>query len=304
MTCWCDAPRFSPFGGGYSRCDHCQTLVIDAGVADFDPRVRDEAGDLYGENYWFGHQTADLGLPDLVSRARSDLSERCAFWLRSLLTVKLPPGRVLEVGCGHGGFVSLLAQAGFDATGLELSPAVVRFARDTFGVPVLTGPIEDQTIPAGSLDAVVMMDVMEHLPDPLGTIARCVDLLAPGGVLLVQTPQYPEGRSLADLNATGHQFPRMLDPREHPFLFSRSSAAALLARAGAPHVGFIPAAYPPYDMSFVAGRDELPTADAADAAKALAATPASRVVLALLDCDQRRLDLLAKYRQLRDGTAG
>ena len=303
MNCWCDSPRFSPFGNGYHRCDSCQTLVVDGGTAGFDPRVRDESADLYGQNYWFAHQTDHLGLPDLVARARSDLSERCAFWLRTLLTVMVPPARVLEIGCGHGGFVSLLAQAGFDAAGLELSPGVVDFARRTFGVPMLTGPIEDQHIPDASLDAVVMMDVMEHLPDPVGTMRRCVRLLAPGGVLLVQTPCYPAHRSLADLTTAGHQFPMMLDPGEHPFLFSQQSAAALLARVGAGHVRFVPPAYPPYDMSFVAAAGPLPSVDPADADAAIATTPAGRVVLALLDCDRRRLELLGKFRQLRDARA-
>ena len=300
MNCWCDAPRFSPFGRGYHRCDNCQTLVVDAGTAGFDPRVTDESSDLYGERYWFGHQTDDLALPDLPSRARTDLGERCAFWLRSLLTVLTPPARVLEIGSAHGGFVSLLRQAGFDATGLELSPTVARFARQTFDVPMLVGPIEDQSLPPGSLDAVVMMDVLEHLPDPLATMTRCVELLAPGGVLLVQTPCYPAGRSLSDLTASGHHFPLMLDPGEHPFLFSQGSATALLARAGAGHVRFVPTIFGQYDMSFVAGREPLATVDPATSDTALAATPASRTVRALLDCDRRRWELLTKFRALRD----
>ena len=58
-------------------------------------------------------------------------------WLRTLMQFVLPPARVLEVGCGHGGFVAMMRQAGYDAMGLELSPSIVKFARDTFDIPVI-----------------------------------------------------------------------------------------------------------------------------------------------------------------------
>lgn len=300
MRCWCGNDDLAFFGPGYRRCDACQTLVAVApppGQAD--PRVTDDAADYYGRDYWFAHQTEDLGCPDLVARARADLGERCVHWLRSLLRYKLPPARVLEVGCGHGGFVAMLRQAGFDATGLELSPSVVQFAADTFGVPVLTGPVEDQSIPAGSLDAVVMMDVMEHLPRPLETLGRCLDLLKPDGVLLVQTPGYPERTSLAALHATGHKFPMMLDPNEHLFLFSPAAAADLFRRLGAAHIEFFPAAFDFYDMAFAVSRSPLPCPLVAERDTALAATVGGRLMQALIDLDDRRLNLLTLYRDLR-----
>jgi 2-polyprenyl-3-methyl-5-hydroxy-6-metoxy-1,4-benzoquinol methylase len=299
MRCWCGNDTLSPFCDGYARCDACQTLVSRGMTAPVDTRVRNDAADFYGRDYWFNHQTQNLGCPDIVARSRADLSERCVHWLRSLLQFKLPPAKVLEVGCGHGGFVAMLRQAGFDATGLELSPSIVKFATDTFGVPVLTGPIEDQTIPAGSLDAVVMMDVMEHLPDPERTLRRCLDLLKPDGVLLIQTPAYPERRSLEDLNRSGHKFPMMLDPDEHLFLFSRSSATALLRQVGAGEVGEIPAIFGFYDMSLAASPGPLPRTTVAERDAALAATVPGRFLQAMLDADDRRLALLEKYRALR-----
>jgi 2-polyprenyl-3-methyl-5-hydroxy-6-metoxy-1,4-benzoquinol methylase len=302
MRCWCGNTNLSPFSPDYARCDDCQTLVSRALAAGpVDTRVRNDAADFYGRDYWFGHQTDRLGCPDIVSRSRSDLADRCPHWLRSLLAFKLPPAKVLEVGCGHGGFVAMLRQAGYDATGLELSPAIVRFAGETFGVPVLTGPVEDQpTLTPGAFDAVVMLDVMEHLPDPAATLGRCLDLLKPDGVLLVQTPGYPEGRSLADLEAAGHKFPMMLDPAEHLYLFSRSAAARLLAGLGGSHVEFVPAVFGFYDMAFAVGRRPAAKPTEAEQVAALAATTGGRFLQALLDLDDRRLALLEKYRGLRD----
>jgi 2-polyprenyl-3-methyl-5-hydroxy-6-metoxy-1,4-benzoquinol methylase len=297
--CWCGNGKLSTFCEGYLRCETCQTLVAQAPPKMLDPRVKNDSADYYGRDYWFGHQTKDLGCPDLVSRTRDDLGERCVHWLRSLLQFKVPPARVLEIGCAHGGFVAMLRQAGFDATGLELSPAIVEYATKTFGVPVLAGPIEDQNIPKASLDAIVMMDVMEHLPNPLQTLGCCLDLLKPGGILLIQTPAYPEHKSLAQLNEEQHQFPKMLDRNEHLFLFSQTSAKEIFRRLDASHIEFIPAIFGFYDMSFVASRQPLVHIPIERRDAALAASVNSRFIQAMLDLDDRRLNLLKLYRELR-----
>ena len=63
MQCWCGNPDLLPFGEGYRRCEACETLVAASGQQAFDPRVGDDSKDLYGKDYWFAHQTADLGCP-------------------------------------------------------------------------------------------------------------------------------------------------------------------------------------------------------------------------------------------------
>ncbi len=299
MQCWCGNADLTSFGEGYRRCQACETLVAAGDAKGFNPRVSNDSKDLYGKNYWFDHQTADLGCPDIISRSRTDLAERCIHWLRSLLQFKLPPAKILEIGCAHGGFVAMLRQAGFDATGLELSSSIVRLARETFEAPVLTGPIEDQSLEPHSLDAIVMMDVLEHLPDPSDTLGRCMNLLSPDGMLLVQTPAYPEGMSMGQLREENHPFLQMLDPNEHLFLFSGSAVAELCRRLEVSCIEFIPAIFDGYDMSFVVSRRPLRRHDPKSQSAALSRTVSGRFIQALLDLDERRLNLLGKYRELR-----
>jgi 2-polyprenyl-3-methyl-5-hydroxy-6-metoxy-1,4-benzoquinol methylase len=296
LTCWCGNESLAPFTYLYRRCDACQTLVAPPPADHADIRVGPDEEGYYGREYWFGHQREDLELPDLASRARTDLPERCLHWLKTLLRVLLPPAKVLEIGSGHGGFVALLRQAGFDATGLELSPWVVDFAKKTFDVPMLHGPIEDQSIPPATLDAIVLMDVLEHLPRPLTTIEKCLSLLKPGGVLFVQTPGYPEHTSMAQLQSSGHKFTQMLDPNEHLFLYSRSSARQLFARLQTPYVEFVPAIFHFYDMAFFASRSRIQMLPPGAASECLLATPPGRLIQAMIDQDDRRLALLEKYR--------
>jgi 2-polyprenyl-3-methyl-5-hydroxy-6-metoxy-1,4-benzoquinol methylase len=300
VHCWCGNSDLSQWGQGYLRCDQCQTLLTEFDPAQPVTRVTDDSADYYGKNYWFDHQTIDLGCPDIVSRSRTDLSERCVHWMACLLQFKLPPAKVLEIGCGHGGFVAMLRQAGFDAMGLELSPSIVKFASEIFAIDVLTGPIEDQDLPPQSLDAIVMMDVLEHLPSPVTTLKKCFDLLKPGGIMLLQTPAYPEGMTLQQISETGHKFAMMLDRNEHLHLFSKPSVRSLLHRVGVSDIEFIPAMFPLYDMSLVAGAAPLRQFDPEVQSAALCQTTSGRFIEALLDLDARRNTLLGKFRQMRD----
>ncbi len=299
LSCWCGNTQLEPFGLGYCLCGACQTLVSASAAAQSDPRVRDDATAYYGRDYWFRHQTADLNCPNIITRSRTDLSERCVHWLRSLLHFKLPPAKVLEIGCAHGGFVAMLRQAGFDASGLELSPSIVELARKSFDVPVLTGPIEDQPISPATYDAIVMIDVMEHLPNPLQTLKRCLELLKPDGVLFIQTPSYPEGYSAARLRTEDHKFQLMIDPQEHLYLFSRSATMKAFEQLNAPYVEFVPAIFRHYDMSFAVSRRPLLHHSLGQRDTALSSTVSGRFMQALIDADDRRLDLLDKYRELR-----
>ena len=280
--CWCGNDTLLKFSPHHKLCDKCQTLVLSAPAAQEDPHVHDDAHDFYGEQYWYQHQR-ELGYADIQTRARADLTERCQHWLQTLLRYKLPPGKVLELGCAHGGFVAMLRAAGFDATGLELSPTIVEFAKRTFGVPMLLGPIEEQQIEPGTLDAIVMMDVLEHLPDPLATLSRCAELLKPDGVLVAQTPRFPPEISYKKMVATRDGFLEQFKPQEHLYLFSEQSAAELFRRAGLGHTSKEPAMFAHYDMFLFAARTA-PTVRTDDqVAQALLDSPRGRLALCWLD---------------------
>src|SRR4051812_39212567 len=166
--CWCGNTELSPFSPTYLKCSLCETLILARMPKPSISKVSDDELDFYGRGYWLSYQEKNFGYPNVTIRSRTDLPERCLHWLRTALKYKLPQGRCLELGSAHGGFVALLRWAGFDATGLELSPWMMNYARQTFDVPMLLGRIEEQAIEAGSLDVVGLMDVLEHLPDPAG----------------------------------------------------------------------------------------------------------------------------------------
>jgi SAM-dependent methyltransferase len=285
-TCWCGNTSLERFSPTYLRCANCETLISDRQAGSEITRVDDEQDSFYGRNYWFEHQESVLGQPDIVTRARSDLTERCLHWLRGVLKYKLPPGQVLEIGSAHGGFVAFLRQVGFDATGLELSPWIAQFARDTFAVPMLVGPIEQQDLASASFALVAAMDVLEHLPNPLQTFEHITRVLDPSGVLMIQTPCYPEGSTFEELRDSQDPFLQHLWMDEHLFLFSRKSVRAFLERVGIIYVEFEPAIFAQYDMFLVAGRRRITANSYAAIERALSQSPGGRFMEAMLDQQQ------------------
>ena len=249
-ACWCGHKELSDFSADYLVCQNCQTLVVRNWPAPERFEVNDDANDFYGRRYYESHLREAYGYPGLPERAREDLTERCLHWLRTVLKYRLPPARALELGCGHGGFVALMRWAGFDAAGLELSPWLVHYAESVFGVPMFKGKIEDQKIESRSLDLILLFDVLEHLPDPLSTIRRSIELLKPDGLLVVQTPRFPAGRTYQEMVRDNDRFLEQIKPAEHLYLFSQASIQQFFSKAGVPFVCFEPAIFSEYRHVF------------------------------------------------------
>jgi len=294
MRCWCGSSALDPFSPEYAACAECGSLV---NTRSFDGSISevslDEKG-LYGREYWYTHQEQDLGYSNIEERARRDLPERCLYWLRTLLRYKAPPGKVLELGCAHGGFVALLQWAGFEATGLELSPSIAEFAHRNFEVPVLVGPVGHHSMSAASIDVIALMDVMEHLPDPVATMRKCMELLKPDGLLLIQTPCYPEGKDYQEMVAGQHAFLQQLKANEHIFLLSARAIHRLFASLGAAEVRDERPIFSHYDQFVVVGKSPLP---ACEGDRALGDAPAQRLVQAMLDLQNRTDEMESHWQQ-------
>jgi len=240
----------------YVECAVCQTVYQN-------PRVREEdlplcyPADYFthaGELVWEGHPATRGSLRDLVKRAvrhaadavpepglrapvrflgrvlalHPGLRRRARLGLVDGLAP--PPGakrRCLEVGPGFGLDLWRLSQLGWEAFGLDVDPVAAGNARARSGCEVRVGTLASTDYPAGHFDLVYMSHVFEHLSDPVRAAERCLELLAPGGRLVLVYP------NPAALTARIHgRFSCVFEPPRHLVLPSGVAVSNLLGRAG------------------------------------------------------------------------
>ncbi|MEW6428834.1 MAG: class I SAM-dependent methyltransferase [Thermodesulfobacteriota bacterium] len=98
--------------------------------------------------------------------------------------------RLLDVGAGLGTFVRVAMDAGFAAVGVEYSKEQCDVARRQYGINLLNDVIENWSIyfHPGSFDVVNMHHVFEHLLYPRSILPCVHEILASGGVLLIEVP--------------------------------------------------------------------------------------------------------------------
>ncbi len=108
----------------------------------------------------------------------------------AMLARYLPAGaKIVDIGCGCGRMLQLLSQR-HEAIGVDASPLAADFARQR-GVNVVQGMLPEPIgLPPGEFDAVLMLDVLEHLDDDVTCARAAASLLKPDGILLITVPAY------------------------------------------------------------------------------------------------------------------
>jgi SAM-dependent methyltransferase len=143
-----------------------------------------------------------------------------------------PASRILDLGCSGGLLAEKVRKLGHHVVGVDVVEIPgVRDRVDEFHLLDLTAGSEQDL--GHDYDAVILGDVIEHLPDPLATLRRAVQLLRPGGELLVSVPNfghwYPRLRVATGL--FGYDRRGILDDT-HLRFFTRRSLLRLVRRAG------------------------------------------------------------------------
>jgi SAM-dependent methyltransferase len=134
--------------------------------------------------------------------------------------------RLLDLGSWVGFLLAEARDRGWSVAGVEPSRFASGYARDELGLDVRTADLFATDLPAGAWDAVVLGDVIEHLPRPGEALERIAELLAPGGVLCLMVPD--AGSRVA--RAMGARWWSVIPT--HVQYFTRGSLRTLLERHG------------------------------------------------------------------------
>lgn len=137
-----------------------------------------------------------------------------------------PPGRLLDVGCYTGLFPLVAQERGWDVFGIEPSRWAARIAAQRLGSRVTAGFLRDVTFAPASFDIVTSWDVIEHVTDPMGDLARMARLLRPGGWLFLSTM----ASDAPIVRVLGRRWPWYMEM--HRFYFTPATLGTLLQRCG------------------------------------------------------------------------
>ncbi|MDO8875223.1 MAG: class I SAM-dependent methyltransferase [Pseudolabrys sp.] len=102
----------------------------------------------------------------------------------------LPRGsRIADLGCGSGVFTNVLQQRGYNCTGVDLSPALIRIAREKYpGIEFIEGDIEHLPFADASFDGVLLAGVLHHFTERSRCVAEVMRILRPGGKFVAFDP--------------------------------------------------------------------------------------------------------------------
>lgn len=133
-------------------------------------------------------------------------------------------GKILDIGCGNGGYLSILRDCGWEVYGFDFSEKAVKYAKNERGlVNVKQSKVENIDYPENFFDLVTMNHLIEHLPNPKNSLIEAKRVLRKGGILIVTTPNF------SSLNAKifgKNWFP--LETPRHLFLFEVSTLKRMI----------------------------------------------------------------------------
>ncbi len=188
------------------------------GISSAKP-ARDGAEDRYSRDYY---EESYPGSTDIESDGQvgSGIFERIEQTAKSR-------GKLLDVGCGTGQYLSAALNHGWEPWGIDISPYAARVAASRTGVHAVSGTLEESDFAPSSFDAVIMIHALEHQFDPRRTLSEVHRLLRPGGALFISVPNM---RS-AEAKRHGAAW-RGWQPGFHFYFFTKTSLALAVENAG------------------------------------------------------------------------
>lgn len=136
-------------------------------------------------------------------------------------------GKLLDAGCGRGGFLASMREYGFDVYGFDFSRVAVEYAKKRFGLEkVIVSSWKGLPSDWRDFNIITALEVLEHLDDPFGFVKKAKEILAPNGWLILSVPNRERTGERSIYNVPGNY------PPNHLTRWSAKPLYILLERAG------------------------------------------------------------------------
>jgi 2-polyprenyl-3-methyl-5-hydroxy-6-metoxy-1,4-benzoquinol methylase len=183
---------------------------------------------FYPDNY--GPYLSTLVVDGAASASNSNSPFlKMSKWIFDTKAQTLPPmvaGKMLEIGCASGSFLHQMAAKGWTVEGIEYSPDASKTAR-SLGYMIETGAVESIEKADDTYDLIVAWMVVEHLHDPLPSLAKMVRWCKPEGRLVISVPNF----GVLEAKVFGPRWYALHAPN-HLYHFDTRTISALLDKAG------------------------------------------------------------------------
>ncbi|MEI8410372.1 MULTISPECIES: class I SAM-dependent methyltransferase [unclassified Kribbella] len=233
-------PRGAKDGYGIEECPACGLVQLVPTPTPATLRALYEGDSYFDGDGDSGYSQYESQEVEYLATFREDVKRIASF---------VPSGRVLEVGCGYGYFLQCALEAGYDAYGIDLSPAAVKWAAERHPGRVFCGLLEKvPEIQEQQYDVIFGSHLIEHLTSPGEFLETASRLLRPGGLIVMVTPNI---KSLL-ARVSGRRWVSFKIP-EHVSYYDPTTITTLLTRAGFTVCAIDPA-YQYYALPFVTSR--------------------------------------------------
>lgn len=144
--------------------------------------------------------------------------------------------RLLDIGSGYGDFLKLAEEEDWETWGIEPSFEASKAAGEE-GLRVLNQTVESVNFPSGHFDVITLWNVIDCLPEPVTTLGKIYGWLAPGGLLLIRTPNAFFHRQILRIYSACRPFLKKLGWQKEASVFlktnyERETLDRLLSKAG------------------------------------------------------------------------
>jgi 2-polyprenyl-3-methyl-5-hydroxy-6-metoxy-1,4-benzoquinol methylase len=205
---------------------HEEPADPDAWPATFGARLREGIFKGYvNANYGY-HLAPSMPVGRFVLPLLPGARGMVSVYIRHLESPNGERKRVLDLGCGNGGFLVRMRQLGWEVEGIDPDEQARTRAAGA-GIPVRAEPLTVASAPRDHYDGITLNHVVEHLHEPRETLRACLVALRPGGVLWIATP------NVGGLGARRYgRWWYPLDPPRHLVLPTRQALHAALREVG------------------------------------------------------------------------